>query len=255
MMLARQSSSTCANPETLSAFCTWSSRSCLSTGLVRKPNAPLWVACTASGMVPCAVRMMTSQSRPAALQLLEQADAVHLIHAQVRDHEIRAEPRAGGERRGGAFDRFDLVVLGAQADGQKAQQPRIVVDHQNPRLALLSRVWSREARLQAERQGGGGGNRIGVQCSLSGGNCYGVCGCGGRAIVDGSLDVRDRLELGSSLVQRFAQPGVFVRFCRQPAVGRLQLVARIMRRFVAQSLVLGLQDQPLVDLFELHQGQ
>ena len=44
MMLARQSSSTCANPETLSAFCTWSSRSCLSTGLVRKPNAPLWVA-------------------------------------------------------------------------------------------------------------------------------------------------------------------------------------------------------------------
>ena len=49
---ARQSSSEAPNPEIRSAFCTWSSSSCLSTGLVRKPKAPIWVACTASGMVP-----------------------------------------------------------------------------------------------------------------------------------------------------------------------------------------------------------
>ncbi len=108
------------------------------------------------------------QTRPAALQLLEQADAVHLVHAQIRDHQIRPKAHAGGQRGGGAFDRFDLVVLGAQTDGQQAQQTRIVVDHQNARLALLRSLGVAGARLQAERQGGGGGNRIGVQCSLSG---------------------------------------------------------------------------------------
>ena len=84
--------------------------------------------------------MITSQARPAALQFLEQADAVHLVHAQVRDHEIRPEAHAGGERRGGAFDRFDFVVLGAQPDGQEAQQPRVIVHHQDARLALLRRL-------------------------------------------------------------------------------------------------------------------
>ena len=59
MISARQSSSEALKPEIRSAFCTWSRSSCLSTGLVRKPNAPICVACTASGMVPWAVRMMT----------------------------------------------------------------------------------------------------------------------------------------------------------------------------------------------------
>ncbi len=36
------------------------------------------------------------QARPAALQFLEQADAVHLVHAKVRDHQIRPEAYAGG---------------------------------------------------------------------------------------------------------------------------------------------------------------
>ena len=38
---------------------TVSMSSSLSIGLVRKPNAPLWVAVTASGIVPCAVMMTT----------------------------------------------------------------------------------------------------------------------------------------------------------------------------------------------------
>ena len=36
-----------------------------------------------------------SQSRPAALQLLEQTNAVHLIHAQVRDHKINRRSSPG----------------------------------------------------------------------------------------------------------------------------------------------------------------
>ena len=59
MISLRQSSAASLKPEMRSARCTWSSSSCLSTGLVRKPKAPIWVACTASGIVPWAVRMMT----------------------------------------------------------------------------------------------------------------------------------------------------------------------------------------------------
>jgi hypothetical protein len=54
-------------------------------------------------------------------QLLEQADAVHLVHAQIRDHEVGPETHARGQRCRRAFDRFDFVVLGAQADGQQPQ--------------------------------------------------------------------------------------------------------------------------------------
>ena len=77
------------------------------------------------------------QSRPAALQLLQQSDAVHLVHAQIRDHQIWTKPHAGGQRGGGTFNRFDLVVLGAQTDRQQAQQTRVVVDHEDARFALL----------------------------------------------------------------------------------------------------------------------
>ena len=59
MISLRQSSPESLKPEMRSARCTWSSSSCLSMGLVRKPKAPIWVACTASGIVPCAVSMMT----------------------------------------------------------------------------------------------------------------------------------------------------------------------------------------------------
>ncbi len=59
MMSERHSSVESVKPEIFSARWIWSSSSCLSTGLVRKPNAPICVACTASGIVPCAVSSMT----------------------------------------------------------------------------------------------------------------------------------------------------------------------------------------------------
>jgi len=71
------------------------------------------------------------QSRPAVLQLLEEPDAVHLVHPQVGDHQIGAEAAGGRERLRRALDRFDVVVLRPQADGQQAQQPRVVVDQEN----------------------------------------------------------------------------------------------------------------------------
>jgi hypothetical protein len=48
-----------SSPESETAAATFCSSSWLSNGLVRKPNTPRCVAETASGIVPCAVRMMT----------------------------------------------------------------------------------------------------------------------------------------------------------------------------------------------------
>ena len=61
---AQSSSTSGTEPDTFMARSTVSMSSSLSIGLVRKPNAPLWVAVTASGMVPCAV-MMTGPAGPA----------------------------------------------------------------------------------------------------------------------------------------------------------------------------------------------
>ena len=72
----------------------------------------------------------------AGLQFLEQADAVHLVHAQVGDDELGPEAAGGGQRQRRAFDGLDFVVLGAQADGQQAQQARIVVDDQDAGFAF-----------------------------------------------------------------------------------------------------------------------
>ncbi len=65
------------------------------------------------------------------LDLLQQPDTVHALHAQIGDDEIGTEPRQSGERLRRALDRFDVVALRPQADAQQAQQARVVVDQQN----------------------------------------------------------------------------------------------------------------------------
>ncbi len=72
-----------------------------------------------------------AESRPLALDLLEQLDAVHVVHAQVGDDEIGPETRQSRERFGRAFDGLDVVVLRAQANAQEAKQAGIVVDEQD----------------------------------------------------------------------------------------------------------------------------
>ncbi len=76
------------------------------------------------------------QARPAVLQFLQQRDAVHRFHAQVRDHQIRTETAGGRDRLRAALDRLNVVALGAQPDGQKAQQARIIIDDQNSGFAF-----------------------------------------------------------------------------------------------------------------------
>ena len=77
------------------------------------------------------------EARPAHLQLLEQPDAVHLVHAQVGDHEVRTEAADGRERVRRTLHRLDLVVLGPQADRQEAQQARVVIHREDLGAALL----------------------------------------------------------------------------------------------------------------------
>src|ERR1700682_3392861 len=83
------------------------------------------------------------QTRPAVLQLLEQPDAVHLVHAQVRDDQIGPEAARCRQGLRGALHRFDLVTLRAQADGQQAQQSRVIVDQEDTGFAFAGLVQDR----------------------------------------------------------------------------------------------------------------
>jgi hypothetical protein len=75
------------------------------------------------------------------------------------------------------------------------------------------------------------------------------------AIVDRSLNMRDCIEFGTSLVQGLAQPHIFIRFRSQSAVDGRQLIAGfIMHRVIAHALIFGLKDQPLFYLEELDLG-
>ena len=72
-----------------------------------------------------------AQSRRARLQLFQQPDAVHLVHAQVGDDQVRAEAVQHGQRLVRGFDGFDFVTFGAQPNTQQAQQSGIVIDEQD----------------------------------------------------------------------------------------------------------------------------
>ena len=83
------------------------------------------------GNRPVRRQQQHAEPRPLALDLLQQLDTVHVVHAQIRDDEIGPEPRQRRERFGRALDGLDVVVLGPQANAQQAQQARVVVDQQN----------------------------------------------------------------------------------------------------------------------------
>ena len=76
------------------------------------------------------------QARPTVLQLLQQPDAVHVIHPQIGDHQVRTEPAGGSERLYAALNRFDIITFRTQADGQQAQQARVIINHQDARLTF-----------------------------------------------------------------------------------------------------------------------
>ncbi len=72
-----------------------------------------------------------AQAGRARLQFLEKADAVHLVHTQVGNDEIRAEAVQRRQCLVRALDGLDVITFGAQANGQQAQQTRVVVDEED----------------------------------------------------------------------------------------------------------------------------
>ncbi len=76
------------------------------------------------------------QAGRTCLQFLEQADAVHLVHAQVGDDEIGTKTMQGAKRFVRALDSLDFEVFGAKANTQEAKKARVVVDEQDLAFGL-----------------------------------------------------------------------------------------------------------------------
>ena len=101
-----------------------------------------------------------AQSRRTGLQLFQQPDAVHLVHAQVGDDEVGREAIQRRQRLVRALDGLDVVTLGAQANTQQAQQSRIVIDEQDLAFGLggSGRPYRRlEDLVKSARSGAQGG--------------------------------------------------------------------------------------------------
>ena len=67
----------------------------------------------------------------ACLKFFEQPDAVHLVHAQIRDDEIGPKTMQDTERFVGALDGFHVIVVCSKPYAEEAQQPRVVIDEQD----------------------------------------------------------------------------------------------------------------------------
>ena len=136
MISALHSSVAFGMPDTFIARSTYSSSCCLSTGFVRKPNAPLCVGLDGVGNRAVRREQQHAKAWTLPLNLLQQLDAVHVVHAQVRHDEVGPEARQRGERLGRALDGLDVVVLRSQADAQEAQEAGVVVDQENAAAQL-----------------------------------------------------------------------------------------------------------------------
>ena len=112
------------------------SNSVRSTGLVRNASAPLCVAFTASGIVPCAVSMITGHAGMLLLQCAQQRDAVHAVHAQVGDDGVGPARLHRLERGCRALRGVDAEAVLRQPDAHETQQSGIIVDEQDPPLRL-----------------------------------------------------------------------------------------------------------------------
>ena len=77
------------------------------------------------------------QARIGRLDFLEERHAIHAIHAQVGEDEVGARGGDGGERALAVLHRGDVVAVRLQADGEQAQQVRVVVDEEEGSFPLL----------------------------------------------------------------------------------------------------------------------
>ena len=225
MISALHSSVLFGMPDTFMARSTYSSSCCLSTGFVRKPNAPLCVASTASGMVPCAVSSSTqSPGRWRWISFSSWMPSM-LSMRRSRDDEIRPETRQRGERLGRAFDGFDVVVLRPQADAQQAQQARVVVDQQDAAAQRCSGSWL----------------YLWIWTIF--------------AFPNRSFDVGDGVESGACLVERGFELAVFLEGGLELLRAAIVALRRGRRIGALQAGRLGVEDQPLLDFLQVNQAR
>src|SRR5210317_592443 len=72
-----------------------------------------------------------AQAGRAGLQFLEQANAVHLVHSEVGNNQVRAETIHGGECFVSRFHGLYIESLGTKTNTQEAKQSRVVVNEQD----------------------------------------------------------------------------------------------------------------------------
>ena len=72
------------------------------------------------------------------LDLVEEGHAVHALHAQVGEHEVRARGGDGGERALAAFHGRNAVSVGLEPDGEEPEDVRIVIDEEQRGLGVLA---------------------------------------------------------------------------------------------------------------------
>ena len=98
---------------------------------------------TASGIVPCAVRMITGSAGCCAVDRLEQLHAVDAGHPQVGDHDAGPRDRERRQRRLAAVGGAHAIAGRRQPQADQLQQIGVVVDQQDvagvSSLSLLRR--------------------------------------------------------------------------------------------------------------------
>ena len=142
----RHSSAVSAKPDVLSARRTSSSSCSFSTGLVRNAKAPDWVAFTASGIVPCAVSMMTL--RPGQRRCSSRSSAMPSISAMRRSVMTRS-----GRKR--AMTESALAAFSAGSTSYFCERSRIVSRRSRPGSSSTTRIFG--VRLLVRDHGRGSG--------------------------------------------------------------------------------------------------
>ena len=135
---ARQASSSpeAGGLESRIASATVSSSTFGSNGLVRKLNTPRRVAVTASGMVPCAVRITTgSEGESRWIASNSAIPSMPCMRRSVTTTCGRDTARRG-ERRLARLHRGHRVARGRQPHRDQLQQVLVVVDQQDPGILV-----------------------------------------------------------------------------------------------------------------------
>ncbi len=139
-MFARQSPSTDVNVDAATARSTCPNSSAFSTGLIKKPNAPRCVACTASGIVPCAVMIITVKVGQRLFNSFRRSRPSMPPKRRSVITKIRARTHAGIQCGLAAVNPVHCVVCRSQANAEKTAGLGVIVDDEDTGFAVRFRV-------------------------------------------------------------------------------------------------------------------